>query len=417
MQKVILIMSFSTQETEYENQPRPEFCWTNPQGELLGIWDMEFSDIMLKRLVNHYPDYDCEIWQPELRADKIYSARLQERLTHSKFPASLLKVRKRFKTIQVVYSEDILAKVRDYDNENTVFMLPAAVYNKWLAGVIAAINEANIIYYNLLNNGVLLPSSINTANPFKALNRGLINLEKYLWLKKMRVLLTPNTEPQAVKQLKTRYPQMSIYELKWGLDQEFWQRVITRDEARSKLGIDPGQYVVLLSQRLVPEYQLDRFIEAVAGVRTNKNFQCFISGHGSQDYQDYLRQLVIERKLDDKITFIGFVSDEELRAYLIAADLFATLPLVSAGSGSALKAMAVGTPVLLTTSCGESYHFLREHSAGSYVQPYDYDAWRETINELINGKEIRTVPRDEVLARYNDKYTADSINIALNHWS
>jgi len=416
MKKVILIMSFSTQDSEYENQPLPEFCWTNAQGGMLGIWDLEFSDIMLKRLVTCFEEYDCEIWQPELRADKVYSAQLHERLIHRKYPSIMLKGAKRLRSILNIYSREILSDVQKHDNDQTIFMLPAAVYNRWLDEMISSIQKARILYYHMLNNGVLLPTSAQTLNPFKVVNRVLINWEKSKWIMRIQALLTPNTNPGALAWLRKHYPGLAIYELKWGLDHEFWQVVMRKDEARAKLGISPDQYVIVLSQRLVPEYQLDKFIEAVSGIRAAKPFTCFITGHGTQDYERYLQCLVDKHNLQSVINFAGFVSDENLRTYLIAADLFATFPIASAGSGGALKAMAVGTPVLLTTSCGESYHFLREHEAGEYVEPTDYSGWVRKLGLLIDGLAVKTVSRAEVLARYDDRFTADSLNSALRHW-
>jgi glycosyltransferase involved in cell wall biosynthesis len=416
MKKVILIISFSTKDSEYENQEKPKFSWMNSKGEMLGIWEKEWGDIMLKRLVSHYPDYDCEIWQPELRADRIYSAQLHDRLIHRKFPAVLRTSYKRLKTHRENYSQGILDQIHKNDAKGTVFMLPAAVYSRWMKEIIGSIQQASILHYNLLNNRLLLPNRVKTGNPFKALNQCLINLEKTSALTRVQALLTPNTDPHAITRLNREFPEISVYELKWGLDHDFWQAVIGRDEAREILGIDSCEYVIVLSQRLVPEYQVDKFIQAVAVIRTEKKFSCYITGHGAREYEDHLKSLVIKHKLRDKVHFTGFVEDEQLRAYLIAADLFVSLPLASAGSGGALKAMAVGTPVLLTTSCGESYSFLREHEAGEYVAPRDYTSWIDMITRLIEGEKIRSVPREAILGEYNAKFTAESLNSALRHW-
>ncbi len=410
--RIIFIITFSTKISEYENQPWPKHVWSNPGGEMVGIWGLEWGDLILKSVAGHYPNYECEVWQPDLRADKVYSAHLQDRLVHRKFPAKMRNFFKTYRFINELYSDIIRVNVREFDTKQTVFMLPSTVRSNWMKDIVGDVKNAKVLYYNLLNDCIMLPSTISSTNPFKAMNHYLLNREKVQWLGSMNNLLTGNSNPEAVEQIRSDYPQMNIFPLTLGVDLEFWRRDKTKKESRVYLGIDPDCYVLVLSQRLVPEYQVDRFIETIAAVKAERPFCCYITGHGSGEYEKYLHDLVQQHQLQDRIQFVGFVSDEKLRDYFIAADIFATLAKMFAGSNGAIKAMALETPIL-HVNMGVSYEFLKEHGAGVYVSPTNYGGWVERIQDLINGMQVNTIPRDIVISHFSWRKTADQIHHAV----
>lgn len=407
-------MTASTHPSEYENQPRPEFVWFNPKGEMIGIWGFEWGDLFLKAIADYYPEYECEVWQPDLRADKIYTAELQPRLLHKKFPASISTRVKRFRITHETYSSLIIEEICKQDIQGTIFMLPAKMYTYWLDRIIKSIRNANILYYNFLNSRLMLPSPINTYNPLKAINRWLINREKTKWLKRVKHLLTTNDNSEAISEIRKKNRNITIYYFLWGLALDFWKPVLKKQEARRSLGIPKDLFVIVLSQRLVPEYQIDKFIEVMSRVKPKREFVCYITGHGTKNYERHLRELAGKYKVKEIVNFVGFVTDDKLRSLLISADLFATLPIMFAGSGGAAKAMAVGCPVL-HVNMGYTYEFLKEHNAGEYVGPQNYDEWVEKLALIIDGKPIKTIPREIIEKNFNWKSTADSIQHAIQN--
>lgn len=415
-QRIIYLMTSSTKPAEYENQERPKFCWTNPRSEMIGIWDKEWGDMLLKALVDHYPQYECEVWQPELRADKIYTAQLQESLVHRKFPAEIKTKLNCLKIVREIHSDLMLEQVAAYDETDTVFMVPASAHCRWVYSFVKSVTKARIMYYHLLNLSVVLPAETRTMDPVRALHRYLLDRQKRSRLRGMQALLTGNKHSDTLVKMHGINPDLKVYDLLWGMDLDFWKPVISREDARARLGIDPARFMILLSQRLVPEYQLDKFLEVIAGIKAKRKFSCYITGHGSQEHEAYLQNLARELALEDVVHFLGFVDDETLRDYLIAADLFATFPTQSAGSGGAAKANAVGIPVLLTNTTGGSYEFLLENGVGAYVNPYDYEEWRDVLARIINGEEVKPMPRKAMENRYDWKISADCIHTALTHW-
>jgi glycosyltransferase involved in cell wall biosynthesis len=412
LKKVIFLITFSPKYDEYADKPKPAFNWTTPDGNWVGIWGYDWGDLLLKSLIDYYPDYTCEVWQPDLRADRIYMAQLHERFVHRNFPAIMIKKHKLGRKVEEVYSKAITDAFRENDESDATFLIPTTDYSQWLYDCKTSVKKAKILYFSFINSGKILPCHIETLNPLKYIVRHLQNQQKIQWLKQIKNLLISNDNPSALEYIKTKYPDINTFYFHFGLDLSFWKPVVSQVEARKALNIQANQFVFVLSNRLVQEYQIDKFIEAIARVKTTKEFSCYITGHGLKEYEEYLNQLVQKYKLDDRIHFVGYVSDEILRSYLIAADVFAVVAKMFAGSNGAVKAMAVGTPILHVTM-GFSYEFLKANQTGAYVQPDNYDEWVEKITEIIDGKPIAIPSREEIEDHFSWKRTAQYLHDAL----
>lgn len=393
--KLIFIISFCPKYVEYGGKPRPYHNWDTPNGSWVGIWDSDWGDILCRALAEHYPEYNCEVWRPDLRADRIYTARFTERFSHSNFPARLVKRFRRGRLVREVHSLEMLHKAKEIDFPDTVVLFPARNDTKWLRQLRQQFNRSNLIHFNFLSTGLLLPQFVPSGNIFKLANRFLIMRAQKSLLRGIRSLLTTSDNPEALAQLRREAPWIRLPMFRWGLDTDFWQAMCSKEQAKKQLGIEADDCVIVLSQRLIPEYQLDRFLEALAKAKAERAYHCYITGHGLKEYEDHLVSLRKELNLDGTVDFVGYVPDEQLRMYFTAADLFATLALSSAGSGSAIKAMAVGAPVMHTNS-GSTYHYLRGKNAGALVGTSAYQDWTRVLEDVINGKQIITVPRKQI---------------------
>lgn len=410
--KVIYLMTRSSKNSEFENQPQPEFLWKNSAGKTVGIWGLEWGDLIMKALAESYQNYFCEVWQPDLRADKTYTAQLCKNLIHTNFPAVMKKNIVGIRVKHEIWSDSYKQRMLENDTEDTVFLVPVGAHRLWLGPLVRSLKRAKLLYLTLLNSKLILPDTKYPTNPIRALKLLKINHTKKKSMGRVRNFLVQKDNPTALEKIKQTYPHLRIYHFQMGQDLEFWNRVTTKSEARKALGIPEKPFVIVMSQRLVPEYQIDRFIEVVAGINTEREFICYITGHGTRQYEEYLSRMVANHGLRDKIVFTGFVTDEELRSYFIAADLFATLPKLFAGSGGALKCMALETPILHVT-LGSTYELLKEHNAGEYLDPTNYQDWAVKLRELINGRQVRTIPREVIENILGWKRTANDFNEAI----
>lgn len=412
MIKIIYLMTFSPKYAEYENKARPRFCWDLPKGKWVGIWGYDFGDLMMKALVDHYPGYDCEVWQPDLRADRVYSAQLHERLAHRNFPARTRTFLRRFKLSLEIYSQELLLEAKKLDGAGTVFILPALSKSQWINKFRKTIKKSLILRAHGLSSSLLLGNYCRSRNIFRQLNRWFLSREHAVSMRDIQHLLITKDNPQAISLLKQKYPWINVFFFVWGMDLEYWKPLYTQKEARKMLEVDQEIFFILLSQRLVPAYQVDKFLQTLSAVRSPRKYLCYVTGHGLREYEQYLEKAAENYGLQDKVVFTGYVSDNDLRLYLIAADLFVTVPWMSAGSGGAVKSMALGTPVLHVTS-GSTYVFLRENDAGAFVDAYDYARWSSVLEDIINGKTVKVVPRSIVESHNSWENTARQINSAI----
>jgi glycosyltransferase involved in cell wall biosynthesis len=122
----------------------------------------------------------------------------------------------------------------------------------------------------------------------------------------------------------------------------------SREAARQRLGWPLDRPIVLSVRRLAPRMGLDRLIAAMSGVvRSVPEALLYIAGRGGQDAA--LRRQVAAAGLDDHVTFLGFVPEQDLALAYTAADLHVVPSIALEGFGlSAAEALAAGTPSLVT---------------------------------------------------------------------
>ncbi|RKQ33375.1 glycosyltransferase [Kocuria tytonis] len=127
-------------------------------------------------------------------------------------------------------------------------------------------------------------------------------------------------------------------------------------------GIDAGHYeaaadedvrhpdhpVVLFCGRLAVEKNVNELIEAIALIPRAKNVHAEIVGEGEQ--RERLVRLAHERGVADRVQFLGFLTDEELRRAYLRADVFCQPGTAELQSLVTLEAMSASTPVVLANA-------------------------------------------------------------------
>ena len=140
--------------------------------------------------------------------------------------------------------------------------------------------------------------------------------------------------------------------------------------ARSRLGWEPAEKILLFLSRIHPKKGLELLLKALAATpaRDSLNVRLVIIGEGEPAYVRRL-QASVEALKDNlpRVNWLGPIWGEQKWSYLQGADLFC-LPSFSENFGLAvLEALQVGARVL-TTNTGP-WEFLREWNAGFVVDP------------------------------------------------
>ncbi len=142
-----------------------------------------------------------------------------------------------------------------------------------------------------------------------------------------------------------------------------------------------------------------------------KNVQAKLLLIGAGPEERKLRYLVKKNRLNDKIQFLGELSDEEVNLYYKACDLF-VLPshLRSEAFGMVqLEAMCCGKPVI-STELGTGTSFVNvDQQTGIVVKPTDVESLSSAINYLINHPEKRNSFGASGKSRAKEMFSAEAM--------
>lgn len=152
-----------------------------------------------------------------------------------------------------------------------------------------------------------------------------------------------------------------------------------------------GAPVVLFVGTVMPRKGVDDLVRAAGHLADRddvEDFHVVVAGEDDLDgaYTDEVRSLAHERGVAGRVTFAGFVPDDELAALYALADAFA-LPSREEGFGMTVtEAMAAGTPVVATT-VGAIPRLVDEGDQGYVVEPNDPDAFADRLAALLSASD------------------------------
>jgi glycosyltransferase involved in cell wall biosynthesis len=177
-----------------------------------------------------------------------------------------------------------------------------------------------------------------------------------------------------------------------------------RAAARARFALAPGAFVVCCARRLVPRMGLDVLIEAwVRQLGADSSARLLIAGDG--ELREELQDQITARSLEDSVTLLGRVSDEELLALYRAADVNVVPSVAFEGFGLVLlEAAACGTPSIVTRAGG-----LPEAIAGLgedlIVPPADVGALAERLTRASRGE----LPSRELTRAWAERHSWERV--------
>jgi glycosyltransferase involved in cell wall biosynthesis len=165
------------------------------------------------------------------------------------------------------------------------------------------------------------------------------------------------------------------------------------EEARTRLGVPVDTVCGLFVGRLAEKKGVDQLLLAVERLSdTSTPFGLTIVGTGKLEAE--LRQEARDRDLSDVVTFEGWVSDDELKAWYAAAD-FVVVPSVETDCGDTegmptviSEAFAAGTPVL-ATDVGGIPDVVEDGYSGLIVPQRRPDRLADAMAQLIDDESMR----------------------------
>jgi rhamnosyl/mannosyltransferase len=120
-----------------------------------------------------------------------------------------------------------------------------------------------------------------------------------------------------------------------------------------------------------------------------------------------LEELASSLGLGDRVTFTGFIGDEELLERYHAADVL-VLPSIDAGEafGYVLLEAMICSTAIISTELGTGTSFVNAHGeTGLVVRPNDVDALKGALNQLAGDRALLERFRHAARRRVLDHFT------------
>lgn len=137
-----------------------------------------------------------------------------------------------------------------------------------------------------------------------------------------------------------------------------------------------------------PYYNIDVIVGIVPAVLARHPETHFIFA-GNEGDDSAFRGLAARLGIDERAHFVGRIPHEELPAYLVASDVFVSVPSVDATAVSLLEAMAAGTPVVVS-SLASALEWVKDGESGLVVPPGEGRPLEEAVVRLIESPKLRS---------------------------
>ncbi|MDN5345658.1 MAG: hypothetical protein PWQ73_155 [Petrotoga sp.] len=395
--KIIHIMNHPPAYEQYSDKPRPEINWDTQDGSWVGIWGYDWADQIANECLKISYEFEHEVWQPDLRADKIYSHTFENGLTHRMFPAIVNSKGEIISPLMLSFlnEEDLKRQIIFHLSYPHFIGLNRQIIDTYgnHKFVLTFNGEINLPY-----NGIFRIQK----NPF----RKLYYLKEHFLAKKYFNFFGYVTYPsdRNINVLK-KYYKGKLAKLTMGVNTSKF-KFIDKQTCRQNLKIPFEKKVILSVSRLYDMKQVDRLIEILNEI--DLDFLFIIVGHGTRQYEKYLFDKAKPLLDKNKIRFEGYKKSDELVKYYNAADIFIHVSKSEAGPVSVMEAMACGLPVFCTDT-GNTAEVLKENNSGAVVGIKNYKQWKRKLIEFLNGKPIKALDLDIVKKHYDWKNIAEKL--------
>lgn len=195
-------------------------------------------------------------------------------------------------------------------------------------------------------------------------------------LKRMDVVVTP-TSCIGAEIISHGAECRNMVTVPTGAKTEVFHPGLPYDDLVARYGLE-GKRVIVHVGRVSYEKDIDMVIRAMSKVDAH----LLIVGKGPA--KDDMEKLVGELDLDDKITFTGFVSDEELPRFYNMADMVISASKFETQGLTILEAMATGKPVACRN--GRAFAEIVKDGVNGYLFDDD-EGCVDAINRCLNAPE------------------------------
>lgn len=211
-------------------------------------------------------------------------------------------------------------------------------------------------------------------------------MEKQILEQANCVVATSPQEQEALRKLVSETGQIQV--ISGGTDISNF-RLLSKTQARLKLGFDQTEHIVLYVGRFDPRKGVETLLQACANcqAKAHLNFRLVIAGgedpHSEGDREEErIKLLAQELKLTENILFTGRLDHDILPFYYAAADVCVVPSYYEPFGLVAIEAMACGTPVVASNVGGLKFTVIPEET-GLLVPPHDIAGFSAAIDRIL----------------------------------
>ncbi|HRR39707.1 MAG TPA: glycosyltransferase [Syntrophales bacterium] len=363
---------------------KPDVFWEKPDGSLVGFWTREWPDLLGEEILKITDRYTWEVWQPDYRADRIYSKTLNSGVTHYLFPAADKICRPGIRRQNGIYSSAIIEKLDSLKNDQIILQLHGfrvPFYNE----ILKHIGPQKKFPVMLTGHGMpVVPVSelcgLHRPLTYLCLLVEQMRLERVLQYVDVISVQAESAVAEIRKVFKGRIEKLTM-----GCNFDFWYPVPsidTKASIRKELRISNDKTVFLTTGNFVPLKQLDKLIDIFVKIKNRDDFFLMVVGHGDEGNTRLLSLLIQPLVEEEKALLHPYVTDQALRDLYWSSDLYAIVSTAEGSSVAAMKAFACGLP-LLSTPAGETAEMLKRYGVGKLIPVSDYSAWEKAVVEIL----------------------------------
>ena len=193
--------------------------------------------------------------------------------------------------------------------------------------------------------------------------------------------------------------------LPYGITVEDYLNIDRKPILTEKL-TDKDSVKVFFTGRLVYYKGVDVLLKAFSKVN---NCEIFIAGTG--ELENSLKAYAEKHNLADKVHFLGFLPDDELKQAYADCDIFVLPSVVKSEAFGIvqLEAMVYGKPVINTALPSGVPHVSLDGETGLTVPPSNANALAKAINRLAEDKELREELGRNAAERVREKFSEKKI--------
>jgi glycosyltransferase involved in cell wall biosynthesis len=377
---------------------RPNINWDTSSGTWVGIWGYDWPNLLGNAVLSQSSEFEYEVWQPDLRADKIYSHIFENGLIHRLFPARHKKKIYGFKVINELCCRSILDELKNKTANKDMIVHLNGELSSFNGNILEDIEHVPIVFSFL--GEINLPSTrffTKTKNVLSKINYFF----NHLWVKKHinKIRCITYQNDKNLDSLKKIY-KGRLEKITMGCDFNFFKK-LDKNICRQELNLPLDRFIMVTTANFTTNKQIDKFIKILIGIMEKYDFLYVHIGQGTKKYEECLKKLAEPLLRKDKIRFMGYLQKGPLLKYLNSADLY-VLPSLSEGSPvSIMEAFACELPVF-STRTGNTAELMEKENSGALVEIKDYKQWAWELKKIIKTKHLPKALNREFAKEYCD---------------